>query len=76
MSRTDNTRPSRLQEQDDHRHTHDVEDSHGGVGKDATLQEHQARQRVRQSLARGDEPEPTRHRHDARDARDTRDGSH
>ncbi|MEZ0075151.1 hypothetical protein [Planotetraspora sp. GP83] len=66
MSRTDNTRPIRFQEQDGREFTRDVGGSSAGRGKVTGLWEHQARQRVRLTLARGDEPEPTRHRHGAR----------
>jgi hypothetical protein len=66
MSRTYNTRPFQPQEQAENRSARDEDSSHAGVGQEAKFQEHQARQRVRMTLARGDEPAPTRHRHHAR----------
>ncbi|MDA0642992.1 MULTISPECIES: hypothetical protein [Nonomuraea] len=62
MSRTDNTMPLRIQEQDGRRFRHDVGGSYEGIGKDANIAERKARQRVRLTLLRGEEPEPTRHR--------------
>ncbi|WP_433352018.1 hypothetical protein ACQP25_03330 [Microtetraspora malaysiensis] len=64
MSRTDNTMPLRVQEQDGRRYRRDVGGSCKGIGADANIAERKARQRVRLTLLRGEEPEPTRHRHD------------
>ncbi|WP_433221407.1 hypothetical protein [Microtetraspora malaysiensis] len=64
MSQTDNTMPLRVQEQDGRRYRRDVGGSYKGIGADANIAERKARQRVRLTLLRGEEPEPTRHRHD------------
>ncbi|WP_146607462.1 hypothetical protein [Spongiactinospora gelatinilytica] len=66
MSRTDNTRPLRLQIREVHGNLLGDRRSHTEIGRETVLQEHRARQRVRLTLARGEEPEPTRHRHAAR----------
>ncbi|MER6952201.1 hypothetical protein ABT294_50155 [Nonomuraea sp. NPDC000554] len=63
MSRTDNTMPRRIQEQDGRRYRHDIGGSYEGIGVDTNIAERKARQRVRLVLLRGEEPEPTRHRH-------------
>ncbi|GAB3159515.1 hypothetical protein GCM10027161_66510 [Microbispora hainanensis] len=63
MSRTDNTMPLRIQEQDGRRYRHDVGGSYKGIGGDTSIAERKARQRVRLTLLRVEEPEPTRHRH-------------
>ncbi|WP_225261899.1 hypothetical protein [Nonomuraea cavernae] len=63
VSRTDNTMPLRIQEQDGRRYRHDVGGSYKDIGVDTNIAERKARQRVRLILLRGDEPEPTRHRH-------------
>ncbi|MEW9528514.1 hypothetical protein [Microbispora sp. NPDC049125] len=63
MSRTDNTMPLRIQEQDGRRARHDAGGSCKGIGVDTNIAERKARQRVRLMLLRGEEPEPTRHRH-------------
>ncbi|WP_214103522.1 hypothetical protein [Acrocarpospora catenulata] len=63
MSRTDNTMPLRIQEQDGRRYRHDVGGSYQGIGEDTNIAERKARQRVRLTLLQGEEPEPTRHRH-------------
>ncbi|SFK51095.1 hypothetical protein SAMN05216275_12740 [Streptosporangium canum] len=55
--------PLRLQEQDGRRFGRDVGGTYSGIGEDANLAERKARQRVRLALLRGEEPEPTRHRH-------------
>ncbi|GAA2402678.1 hypothetical protein GCM10010404_70750 [Nonomuraea africana] len=62
MSRTYNTMPLRIQEQDGRRYRHDVGGSYVGIGVDTNIAERKARQRVRLFLLRGEEPEPTRHR--------------
>ncbi|WP_219506581.1 hypothetical protein [Nonomuraea ceibae] len=62
MSRTDNTMPLRIQQQDGRRFRHDVGGSYKGVGKVANIAERKARQSVRLTLLRGEEPAPTRHR--------------
>ncbi|MEU8898400.1 hypothetical protein [Nocardia sp. NPDC048505] len=65
MSRTDNTMPIRLQ----------IEDgstfftrggAYAGIGEDCRVLERRARQRTRLALLRGEQPEPTRHRHAAK----------
>lgn len=63
MSRTDNTMPTRIQEEDGRYWTWNAGGSYAGIGKDCNYPERQARQRVRLALLRGEEPEPTRHRH-------------
>ncbi|WP_204285978.1 hypothetical protein [Microbispora amethystogenes] len=63
MSRTDNTMPLRIQEQDGRRFRHDAGGSYKGIGVDTNIAERKARQRVRLMLLRAEEPEPTRHRH-------------
>nr|WP_162794624.1 transposase [Nonomuraea lactucae] len=57
------TMPRRIQEQDGRRFRRDVGGSYEGIGMDANIAEHKARQHVRLTLLRGEEPEPTRHRH-------------
>ncbi|MFI0422888.1 hypothetical protein [Spongiactinospora sp. 9N601] len=66
MSRTDNTRPLRLQIREGRLYPLDDRRSHTGIGRETVLQEHRVRQQARLTLARGEEPEPTRHRHAAR----------
>lgn len=61
MSRTDNTMPRRLQEEDGKLWPR-VGGSYAGIGKDCNVCERRARQRVRLALLKGVEPEPTRHR--------------
>ncbi|GAA0413284.1 hypothetical protein GCM10009530_77310 [Microbispora corallina] len=63
MSRTDNTMPLRIQEQDGRRARRDAGGSYKGIGVDTNIAERKARQDVRLMLLRGEEPEPTRHRH-------------
>ncbi|MEU4571464.1 hypothetical protein [Nonomuraea sp. NPDC023979] len=53
MSRTDNTMPLRIQQQDGRCFRHDVGGSYKGVGKVANIAERKARQRVRLTLLRG-----------------------
>lgn len=64
MSRTDNTMPYRIQKEDRPAWTGFMH--YGGsfarIGRDCRFWEKSARQRVRLALARGEEPEPTRHR--------------
>ncbi len=68
MSRTDNTMPWRIQKEDRPTWTHWLAygGSYAGIGQDCNYPERQARQRVRLALLRGEEPEPTRHRHGAK----------
>lgn len=65
MSRTDNTMPIHLQEEDGRQWPH-LGGGYKGIGEDCHYPERQARQRVRLALLRGEEPEPTRHRHGAK----------
>lgn len=64
MSRTDNTMPYRIQCEDRPAWTHWLHygGSYAGVGRDCSIYERRARQRVRLALLKGVEPEPTRHR--------------
>lgn len=62
MSRTDNTMPLRLQEEDGKVFMRNVGGTYTGVGEACNLYERRARQRVRIALLKGVEPEPTRHR--------------
>jgi hypothetical protein len=64
MSRTDNTMPWRIQKEDRPAWTHFMGygGSFSGIGRWTRFYEKRARQRVRLTLARGDQPEPTRHR--------------
>jgi len=55
--------PLRIQEEDGRRYRRDVGGSYEGIGEDTNIAERKARQRVRLALLRGEEPEPTRHRH-------------
>ncbi|MGW4470034.1 hypothetical protein ACWENQ_10215 [Nonomuraea sp. NPDC004354] len=55
--------PLRIQRQDGRTFRRDVGGSFKGIGVDTNIAERKARQRVRLTLLRGDEPEPTRHRH-------------
>lgn len=65
MSRTNKTRPTRFGEREGRLSARTARVFDVGVGKQANFQEHRARQRVRLALVHGDEPEPTRHRHNA-----------
>jgi hypothetical protein len=62
MSRTDNTMPWRLQEEDGKTLCWNVGGSYARIGRDCNIYERRARQRVRLALLKGEEPEPTRHR--------------
>jgi hypothetical protein len=62
MSRTDNTMPLRLQREDGKVFMRSIGGTYAGVGRDCNIYERRARQRVRLSLLKGVEPEPTRHR--------------
>jgi hypothetical protein len=68
MSRTDNTLPYRIQREDRPAWTHWLHygGSYARIGKDTRYEEKRARQRTRLALSRGDEPEPTRHRGNAK----------
>lgn len=66
MSRTDNTMPIRIQEEDGKVAMHSVGGSYAGIGKDCNRFERRARQRARIALLKGVEPEPTRHRGNAK----------
>jgi hypothetical protein len=68
MSRTDNTMPYRIQKEDRPTWTHWLAygGSYAGIGKATRYEEKRARQKVRQALARGEDPEPTRHRGNAK----------
>ncbi|MGP3965955.1 hypothetical protein ACTWPT_59460 [Nonomuraea sp. 3N208] len=55
MSRTDNTMPLRIQEQDGRRYRRDAGGSYEGIGRDTNIAERKARQRVRLILLRGEE---------------------
>ncbi len=63
MSRTDNTMPIRIQEEDGRDAMWTAGGVYAGIGKHARYEEKSARQKVRLALVRGEEPEPTRHRH-------------
>jgi len=65
MSRTDNTMPRHLQEEDGKLWPH-VGGSYAGIGKDTRYEEKRARQRARLALLRGEEPDPIRHRSNAK----------
>lgn len=67
MSRTDNTMPRRVQMEDrpGARFTR-LGGAYAGIGRLARVWEKRARQRVRAALRRGEEPEPTRHRRQAK----------
>ncbi|MFF5207575.1 hypothetical protein [Streptosporangium sp. NPDC000396] len=65
MSRTDNTMPARIQEEDG-KTFFTRGGAYAGVGEDCNIYERRARQRVRLMLLRGEEPEPTRHRRSAK----------
>ncbi|MGW4425798.1 hypothetical protein [Streptosporangium sp. NPDC004631] len=65
MSRTDNTMPAHLQEEDGKTFL-TRGGAYAGIGEDCSVYERRARQRVRLALLRGEEPGPTRHRHGAK----------
>jgi hypothetical protein len=60
--------PRRIQKEDRPAWTHWMAygGAFAGIGKDCRFWEKKVRQRVRLALARGDEPEPTRHRSGAK----------
>jgi hypothetical protein len=58
--------PRWIQEEDGKVDRHTMGGSYSGIGRDSYVYERRARQRVRLALLRGEEPEPTRHRHDAK----------
>ncbi|MFD9950791.1 hypothetical protein ACFWYW_58515 [Nonomuraea sp. NPDC059023] len=68
MSRTDNTMPYRIQKEDRPAWTHFMRygGAFAGIGEDCRFYEKRARQRTRLALLRGEEPEPTRHRGQAK----------
>lgn len=65
MSRTDNTMPIRIQEEDGKTYF-TRGGAYAGIGEDCNLYERRARQRVRLALLKGVESEPTRHRGQAK----------
>lgn len=63
MSRTDNTMPTRIQEEDGRYECWTAGGSYSGIGQRSRVANRQSRHRVRAQLQKGQEPDVTRPRH-------------